>query len=321
MKPCLTVQTFCRLHLGLNSLGHATGRPQFGGVGLMVDVPCVRLRLATANRFSASGPLSERTKRHALRAAEQLPMANLPTLSIKTLAAQQEHTGLGVGTQLGLSTVAGLLEALGVPWRDPIRLAQLAGRGKRSAVGTFGFLLGGLIIDGGHLSTEPLGRLTTRCHVPAEWRFLLVTPPGQAGPAGRNEEHAIAQLPPIPSTITEELEEIATRQIAPSVRNGNFADFSAAVFRYGFLAGKCFAPVQGGTFAQADTAKLVAWLRSQGVVGVGQSSWGPTVFAVTANTSDAEQLREMLTREQDFQQAKMQIGAAANTGVLIETCP
>ena len=45
-------------------------------------------------------------------------------------------------------------------------------------------------------------------------------------------------------------------------------------------AGDAFAAAQGGRYAAPAVTALVARLRGLGVKGVGQSSWGPTVFAV-----------------------------------------
>jgi predicted sugar kinase len=45
--------------------------------------------------------------------------------------------------------------------------------------------------------------------------------------------------------------------------------------------------VQGGEYASAEIADLIADVRACGVRGVGQSSWGPTVFAVVGDSDTA----------------------------------
>ena len=42
--------------------------------------------------------------------------------------------------------------------------------------------------------------------------------------------------------------------------------------------GACFASAQGGTFASPQASLIVDELRRLGFVGVGQSSWGPTLY-------------------------------------------
>ncbi len=319
MKHCIRVRTPCRLHFGLTSLGHDSDRPQFGGVGVMVASPCVELAISSANKFGACGPLSERVAQFSTLVAEQLRLPALPDVNIEVISAPRAHTGFGVGTQLGLAIAAGLAEVLGFPWRDPLRLAQLARRGRRSAVGTYGFLLGGFLVDGGHRAGEPLGQLSFRCDIPEEWRFVLLTPHAVSGRAGLDEEQAMATLPAVPRTVTEELEQLTHAELIPAVKTGNFSTFSEAVYRYGCLAGKCFAPVQGGTFATPETAELIAWLRSQGIAGVGQSSWGPTVFALLPNEEESEKLCQTFSKSPAACDYDVVSAAPANTGAVVES--
>jgi len=42
--------------------------------------------------------------------------------------------------------------------------------------------------------------------------------------------------------------------------------------------GLCFAPAQGGSLASPENAAIVRFLRDAGLHGVGQSSWGPTLY-------------------------------------------
>ena len=66
--------------------------------------------------------------------------------------------------------------------------------------------------------------------------------------------------------------------------------FGESVYRYGVRAGMCFAQQQGGPFANPQLQDWVAAIRRRGVRGVGQSSWGPTLFALLPSQADAEEL-------------------------------
>ena len=57
-----------------------------------------------------------------------------------------EHAGLGSGTELPLSVAAGLNAFWGLPARRRRNWAE-RGPGSRSAVGTYGFVFGGLIVE------------------------------------------------------------------------------------------------------------------------------------------------------------------------------
>ena len=77
-----------------------------------------------------------------------------------------------------------------------------------------------------------------------------------------------------------------------------------------------FRPWQGDVYAHPRTAELVHVLRSErGVRGVGQSSWGPTVFAVT--TADhANELAGELVRHHGCHADEVMVTAAANAGAI-----
>jgi beta-ribofuranosylaminobenzene 5'-phosphate synthase len=317
MNRCIRVRTPSRLHFGLSSLGHDTTKPQFGGVGMMVHTPCVELEITPANEFEVHGRHAERVAKFAESISEHFALPTLPEVSVQVIRSPRDHIGLGVGTQLGLATAAGLAEALGFPWRDPLRLAQLTRRGRRSAVGTYGFLMGGLIVDGGHLPGEGLGQLVYRGDVPADWRIALITAGGSVGRSGKCEDQAIANLPAVSTETTEKLEQISLEQLKPALECGDFRAFTEAVYEYGELAGECFAPAQGGTFCSKQTAELIEWLRAEGIAGVGQSSWGPTVFAFLSNDAAAQELQHNFAQKTYAGDFDFFVTAPANCGAVV----
>ncbi len=138
----------CRLHFGLLSFGHSSRR-QFGGVGVMVDGPAVRLSVTAAERFETTGPLADRARQFACCWAEHAGFPAGPSSAlacrIEIQSAAPEHSGLGIGTQLALSVAAALTAWFDRAPLPPAELAQSVGRGQRSAVGTYGFATGGLI--------------------------------------------------------------------------------------------------------------------------------------------------------------------------------
>ena len=63
--------------------------------------------------------------------------------------------------------------------------------------------------------------------------------------------------------------------------------------------GACFASAQGGVFASPQASMIVNELRRLGFVGVGQSSWGPTLYGFCSYSGDdmstaVEKLRNRL---------------------------
>lgn len=290
----VTVVAPSRLHFGLYGFGQQAAR-QFGGVGAMIQSPGIRLTARPARNFSAVGPLADRVCEFAQRWAtfyrptggsDSAPQ--LPGAAIEIIQAPPEHSGLGVGTQLGLSVAAALNALHAMPPVTPLELAQSVGRAQRSAVGTYGFVHGGLIAERGKMPGEVMSPLDARVSLPEEWRFVLVTPRTAAGLAGQAEVQAFEQLPSVPLARTDELVRLAREALLPAAAQGDFAHFSAALDRYCYLAGLCFAAVQGGAYNGPMLTQLVASMKSCGATGVGQSSWGPTLFALMPDQQSAE---------------------------------
>lgn len=313
MSRHVSVSAPSRLHFGLFAFGGA-GR-QFGGVGVMIDQPRLRLSIRPAKELQVTGLRAERGREFARRWAESRAELRALGCHVEISEAPSEHAGLGAGTQLGLSIAAGLNAFHELPAAGPLELATSVGRGLRSAVGTYGFLMGGLIAERGKLPHEALSPLDLRIDMPQDWRFVLFQPQAAPGLAGREEEQAISSLPPVPAQVTEALVRIAQDELFPAAARADFAPFSDSLYRYGELAGECYAARQGGPFNGPLLANLVRTLRDLGVVGVGQSSWGPTIFAVCENQASAESCVRRFQLAWDASAAvASRIAAPANRG-------
>lgn len=304
-----------RLHFGLLSFGNTQAR-QFGGVGVMIERPSVQLAIRESDQLQTSGPLAERVGKFAARWSEfhELP---LPDCHVEVRQAPRQHTGLGTGTQLALSVAAGLLAFQRMPLPTPAELAISVGRGLRSAVGTYGFAEGGLIVERGKQPREPIAPLDCQIDVPAEWRFVLVSPRDSEGRSGRSEQKAFRELPPVPQEVSERLASLLCEQMIPAVAMNDFDQFSASVFQYGHIAGSCFAACQGGPYNGPRLSQIVELIRLLGCRGVGQSSWGPTLFAVTRNADEATGLIEQLRAELKLADDEVWMSAPNNTGAQV----
>ena len=297
-RRCIRVSAPSRLHFGLLAFGHPE-RPSFGGAGVMLGRPGLQLRIAANQRFETAGPSAGRVREFAERWQRFHGLAALPSCRIEVLAVPPQHSGLGVGTQLGLAVAAGLERLLDCPPASPAELALSVGRASRSSVGTHGFVGGGFIVDRGKLKNEPLGPLECRLDIPAGWRFVLIRPAMPSAVHGVREQQAFGRLPSVPRSTTERLERELREKMVPAVAQANWPAFSESVFRSGYLAGSCFASEQGGAYNGSRLQRLVDRIRSLGVAGVGQSSWGPTLFAVLPDQEAATQLVDRLQSEAD----------------------
>lgn len=316
MPPAITVSAPSRLHFGLFSFGHdGTSRRRFGGVGVMIDRPRTEIRIEPSARFEVSGgEFIERIRHVVERWCEFHRQSDLPRCRIEVVAAPCPHVGLGTGTQLALSVATGLNAWSGLPGLSPLELARCTGRAQRSAVGTYGFLGGGLIVERGRFAQEPISPLDCRITLPAEWRFVLARPSCEAGLSGQVELQAFRKLPPVAASISNRLVALARASLVPAAVQGDYTALSEALYEYGCGAGLCFSELQGGAFNGPEVTSLVERIRSLGVRGVGQSSWGPTVYALLNNEERAEWLRNELSRGGS---ARVSITAPDNRGVIV----
>lgn len=319
MSPAriIEVSTSSRLHFGLWAWGDRHER-QFGGVGMMIREPRLRLRLRHATAFSVSGPASARVQRAAESCRQWWQLAQLPPCCVEVVELPPRHAGLGVGTQLALAIARGLSEWMD---RQPDRVDQLAlaaGRGQRSAVGTYGFGAGGLIVDRGKQPGEAVGQLQCRVAVPEQWRVVLAMLHGGGGLAGEAERRAFASLPPVPAEVSRRLQRLALDEMVPACQASDFDRFAAAAYEYGWTAGTCFQKVQGGPYVNPQVSELVEALRLLGAVGVGQSSWGPTVFAFAPDDMAADHLCRQLSARFAPETITTLVTRAANTGADVQ---
>lgn len=313
----IVVSTPSRLHFGLfRASADAVDERQFGGVGAMIARPRVVVRLAEHDGLSADGPHAERVLEFARRWSRFHRRAE-PACRLTVLATPPQHVGLGLGTQLGLS-VATLLDRFhGLPTATPAELALSVGRGLRSAVGTYGFACGGLISERGKRPGETLSPLDCRVDLPSAWRFLLVRPLAAAGLAGEAETRAFAALPPV-ADLPQRLADEARLRLLPAAARGDFAAFSASLFDFGYYAGLGFARQQaGGAYNGPRLTQLVERMRSFGAVGVGQSSWGPTLFALCEDETAAERLADRV-RDSEGESVVVDITEPDNRGARVE---
>ena len=219
-----------------------------------------------------------------MRYTQALPESERQPFAVLVERCPAEHIGLGVGTQLGLAVAKALAVAGGRGDTSAVELAAMIGRGERSAIGVHGFDRGGLLIEAGKQPGEAVSPLVERVELPAAWRVVLLTPPGMGEWHGDRERRAFATAR---GGEPEALRRLAETGILPAARAGDLEAFGEAVHEFNRRAGEPFAAAQGGPYASPEITNLIAAVRRSGVRGVGQSSWGPTVFAVVGDSDRA----------------------------------
>lgn len=312
------VRTGSRLHFGLLGPPAPHGRRDYGGVGLMIESPGLVLSVSRAAAWSADGPLAER----ALALGQRFAAAEgLGAYRVQIESAAALHAGLGTGTQLALAVVQAMQAGAG---RKPLATADLArgaGRGLRSGLGVHGFVHGGLLVDGGKTGRSDLAPLVARHQFPPTWPVVLVLPSWGPGLHGEAEMLAFERLRRDGSAgrAADGLCRILVLEMLPALVEQDVDAFGEAVFEYNRRVGELFASVQGGPYASPRVAELIAFLRGLGARGVGQSSWGPGVFAVLGNEEQANELARCTRRRFGLRDEEILLTRAMNSGAIIET--
>ncbi len=238
----------------------------------------------SADEIVAPDPL---VREYAHRAVELL---DVPGVEIVLEERLPRHVGLGSGTQLALSVLAGTARAHGLEPRVRDH-APAMGRGGRSGVGVATFEAGGFVVDAGH----PTARFTTEPPAEGDWTVPPVVSRHDLPQSG-----GFSSSFPTPSrdgTATTKIEVCEPSSSAPIPRSPTKSRASSR--------GNCFRPPRrvasrssarrsprsaartvAGTrthraASSAPAGELVEALEHCRVLsGVGQSS-GPVVYGVT----------------------------------------
>ena len=288
----ITSTATARLHLGFVDLNGGLGR-RFGSLGMALEQPALVLALRRSDypQHRVSGvnvAVAERALRYANTLLKQF--GSSAALELRVEQALPEHAGLGSGTQLALAVGAALTRLLGRP-AGAAEIAARLGRGARSGIGIGAFAQGGFVVDGGRGNDARPPPLLSRLAIPEQWRVLLVFDDRCSGVHGPAEREAFARLPEFTAAEAGRLCRLLLMQALPALAEADCTSFGAAISEIQRRVGDYFAPLQGGRrFTSPAVAAVLQRLSAAGAAGVGQSSWGPTGFALCADPEHGQRL-------------------------------
>ena len=278
------VTTSARLHMGFFDLSGAISK--FGSLGMSLDAPCTQITLAKSDGTLIDGSNRDNVAKIVQHFVKPFNIKQNFSLTLRD--SIPAHAGLGSGTQLALAIGAGLNQLFNLN----ISLAQIAivaKRGKRSGIGLAAFAHGGVIVDSG-ITNDELPQIALRQSFPDNWRVLLVTDSASKGVHGKAELQAFQLLKPTKNSLRD----MMFTYMMPTLQRGDLLAFGAYMQDLQAYNGEYFAPMQGGHFASRDVAEVLAWLQNNGAPCVGQSSWGPTGFAILSSAEHAENLKKQV---------------------------
>jgi beta-RFAP synthase len=306
------VEAPARLHLGMLAVA-GDGLRRFGGLGVSVGRPAVVVEAQAADDLSAEGADAERALAFARRCRDALGLAG--GAHLRVVEAIPSHVGLGSGTKLALAVAQALATLHGRPVDAP-ELAEAVGRAARSAVGTWTFALGGLVVEGGvRRDVERPAPLLAHYPMPEEWRVVLVVPQAEPGLSGPAEEEAFGRLVP-EAERSAAIAQLVLTSLLPALVEHDVEEFGAALTRVQELVGDAFATVQGGRFHPRAGTLVEALLRC-GAAGAGQSSWGPAVYGIAGSEAAGRELADRMVGVVG-DEATVELVTFDNRGALVE---
>ncbi len=309
----VSVNAFARLHMGFLDLNATQGR-RFGSIGLGLDMPDTLLEMAIGHEvFEDKSAPAYVTKYKQLI----LDHFNIKKqVSIKVHREIPRHFGLGSGTQMALAIGAGISRLFNLD-ASSSDIASLTKRGLRSGIGVGTFANGGLVIDGGRGVQTDIPPIIFQQPFPSEWRILLIFDHAHEGLHGDDEKKAFAKLKAADIEETYRVNYQILMRALPALKENNLKVFGEAISSLQAYTGDYFAPAQGGRYASQSVTDVITFLSKQGISCLGQSSWGPTGFAIFESETKAKHY--LLKLQSTFSQKELGwlICRARNMGAII----
>lgn len=312
----VSIETGSRLHFGLIDPVGSSGR-LYAGAGVMVENPGIRLAAelsADGDRIAAEGQITGRVENFIDR-FRKCTGCNAH-FNIEIASCPADHLGLGTGTQLGMAISTACSSLLGLDGGIEA-VAGRTGRGRRSAIGVHGFERGGFLVDGGKTDGQGLSTLRARIELPQAWHFILLAAPGYRGLSGQREADCFEGLKSIPGQTVSRLENLLDKGLVPAAEQDDWRAFSSALHEFGLLASEPFQEAQGGPFSTALAAEVALYLGAEGIEGVGQSSWGPTLYALLPDRQEAETRAREIRDRFSLHAGEVQVTQPRNRGAAV----
>ena len=313
------VTSSARLHMGFFDLNGTTGR-MFGSLGVSINTPCTQIEIVRSEKSIIKDISVDHVSENIEKIVKSFKIAHkiAQDFSVKINQSIPEHTGLGSGTQMALAIGAGLNRLFNLGLTVP-QIAAITQRGSRSGIGIGTFEHGGLVIDGGRGNAESPPPIIARHDFPLEWPILLIIDNAEQGAHGEHELMAFDALPKASLETAQTLAHSVLMQALPALVERDYAEFSRAIYKLQRATGEYFAPAQGGIFKSKSVTEILNYLYKNNVLCAGQSSWGPTGFAVFKDDVSANATLTLLQQQfSKFNNISFQLVRSKNTGASIQ---
>lgn len=281
------ITTPSRLHFGLLDMNGSIGRVD-GGIGVSLEKPSFHARISASESWEYPKYMKEIVEK------ARVGLKLKKKYKIEVYERIPPHVGLGSMTQMSLGVAYSTLKFENMKI-DVKKLAEIMGRGGTSGIGTYAFIGGGFILDGGHsrkvkndflpshFSKVPPPPLLFRASFPRRWVFLLVIPPLKKT-YGKKEKRIFKNVCPISKREVEETCRIVLMKILPGIVEKNINDVGEGLTMIQKIG---FKRIENKLLGKKND-ELQKILLKCDAYGVGLSSFGPTVYSLFENTKEAK---------------------------------
>lgn len=280
----LRVAAPARLHLGFLDL-NGGGQRRFGSIGVGITGFSTLVNVSRSERLDISGVDDEYIAGIARTVLDYFRINS--GVRVEVEESIPRHQGLGSGTQMALALGTAITGLYGID-AGVEEIAVATGRGRRSGVGLGVFTQGGFILDSGRSEGRRVPTTVFRHDFPEQWRFVLVMDAQAEGISGTDEVEAFDSLPDMSPGVCAEICRQVLMQMLPGIIEKDCNRFGASVSSIQASIGEYFSTVQGGSYASENVRQTLEFLLERNATGIGQTSWGPTGFAIFPDAKSAQ---------------------------------
>ena len=311
VEETVRVAAPARLHLGFLDLNGGSQR-RFGSIGVGITGFSTVVNVSHCEGLDISGADDENIAGIVQTVLDCFHIDSGVRVEVEECIPR--HQGLGSGTQMALALGTAITGLYGID-AGVEEIAVATGRGARSGVGLGVFRQGGFVLDSGRSEGRRLPTTIFRHDFPEEWRFVLVMDARSEGISGTDEVEAFKSLPDMFPGASAEICRQVLMQMMPGLMEQDCERFGASVSSIQAIIGDYFSAVQGGAYVSANVRKTLELLLEHGATGTGQTSWGPTGFAIFADGKSAQQAMDDLAERDNG--VTLMLAAAENNGARV----
>lgn len=272
----IVVSAPSHVHMGNPDLNGSYGR-LYGTLGLALDTPRVVVE-------ASSGQGCGCRRSDALDAYARIVSFYGCSARVRVVEEIPEHVGLGSTTTLFLSIARAVHELCrpGEPF-DASSWAVRLGRSTVSGLGLYSFLYGGLLFDAGFTPGKNRPPPLLFRAEPPGWMKLVVAlprrPVARIRELKRREDEILSSMPPMDPAVADKLSRMLLMGILGNIADGNWSLAGQYITEFNRSLGDYWKGPQEAVYCCEESERLIDFFESKGAIFVGQSSWGPTVYA------------------------------------------